>query len=362
MAFTREIMALVAIMLFTSHIDLAQSLDIAYCASINTASTNGNASIYQSNGLCYDFCLDDYAFSVLQDDSCWCSNYVPDKTVQVDSSECNAACPGYPSDLCGADGLWEYIALEKSPSGTTGASTSTQTSTPDPITRTVQNTVTVTPTVHATTSKSSTSVPDTTEETTTEKTTTAQHTSTTTPSPSVSVHTVTAGGTVSLQTVTVIPTVTAGADTSATADANSTGMTASHQGLSAGQAAGIAIGVLGAVAIAIAAGVFFFLRRKKRQGQGDIIEDNTGSHRGSSAGMMSTPTTTMASVWDGDNASGGRRNSRFMPHDPRMDPYTTNIYSRFDNKSHESVNTLQDNRDYSRKVLRTTNPDPTDPE
>lgn len=333
MAFTREIMALVAIMLFTSHIDLAQSLDIAYCASINTASTNGNASIYQSNGLCYDFCLDDYAFSVLQDDSCWCSNYVPDKTVQVDSSECNAACPGYPSDLCGADGLWEYIALEKSPSGTTGASTSTQTSTPD-----------------------------TTEETTTEKTTTAQHTSTTTPSPSVSVHTVTAGGTVSLQTVTVIPTVTAGADTSATADANSTGMTASHQGLSAGQAAGIAIGVLGAVAIAIAAGVFFFLRRKKRQGQGDIIEDNTGSHRGSSAGMMSTPTTTMASVWDGDNASGGRRNSRFMPHDPRMDPYTTNIYSRFDNKSHESVNTLQDNRDYSRKVLRTTNPDPTDPE
>lgn len=333
MAFTREIMALVAIVLFTSHIDLAQSLDIAYCASINTASTNGNASIYQSNGLCYDFCLDDYAFSVLQDDSCWCSNYVPDKTVQVDSSECNAACPGYPSDLCGADGLWEYIALEKSPSGTTGASTSTQTSTPD-----------------------------TTEGTTTEKTTTAQHTSTTTPSPSVSVHTVTAGGTVSLQTVTVIPTVTAGADTSATADANSTGMTASHQGLSAGQAAGIAIGVLGAVAIAIAAGVFFFLRRKKRQGQGDIIEDNTGSHRGSSAGMMGTPTTTMASVWDGDNASGGRRNSRFMPHDPRMDPYTTNIYSRFDNKSHESVNTLQDNRDYSRKVLRTTNPDPTDPE
>lgn len=89
-----------------------------------------DASIYQSNGLCYDFCLDDYAFSVLQDDSCWCSNYVPDKTVQVDSSECNAACPGYPSDLCGADGLWEYIALEKSPSGTTGASTSTQTSTP----------------------------------------------------------------------------------------------------------------------------------------------------------------------------------------------------------------------------------------
>ncbi|KAI1767631.1 hypothetical protein GGR53DRAFT_480954 [Hypoxylon sp. FL1150] len=362
MVFSREIVALAAIVLFTSNIDLAQSLDIAYCASINTASTSANASIYQSNGLCYDFCIDDYAFSVLQDDSCWCSDYVPDKTTQVDSDKCDTECPGYPSDSCGGDSLWEYISLTKSPSGTTGASTSTQTSTPDPITTTVQNTVTVTPTVHETTSESSTSVPDTTDGTTTTSATKqTSTTTTTTPSPSVSVHTVTAGGTVSLQTVTVIPTFTDGAETSATSDANSTGMTASHQGLSAGQAAGIAIGVIGAVVIAITAGVFFFLRHKK-QGQGDIIEDNSGSHRGSSAGMMSTPTTAMASVWDGDNASGGRRNSRYMPHDPRMDPYTTNIYNRFDNKSHESINTLQDNRDYSRKVLRTTNPDPTDPE
>ncbi|XXG98765.1 THO2 plays a role in transcriptional elongation [Hypoxylon texense] len=331
MAFTNGIVALAAIFLFTSNIELVQSLDMTYCASINTASTNANASIYQSDGLCHDFCLSEYAFSVLQDDSCWCSNYVPDKTTQVDTDECNISCHGFPSDTCGGDGLWGYIALDKEPVGTSGASTSTKTSSPD----------------------------------ITDKTTTAtSHTSTTTPtpSPSVSVHTVTAGGTVSLQTVTVIPTVTAGVETSATSDANTTGMTASHQGLSTGQAVGVAIGVLGAVAIAIAAGVFFFLRRRRRQGQGDIIEDPSGSHRGSSAGMMSTPTTTMASVWDGENTATGRRNSRFMPHDPRMDPYTTNIYSRFDNKSHESVNTLQDNHDYSRKVLRTTNPDPTDPE
>lgn len=329
MAFTNGIVALVAIFLFTSNIKLAQSLDMAYCANINTASTNGNSSIYQSDGLCHDFCLSDYAFSILQDDSCWCSNYVPDKTTQVDTDECDISCHGFPSDTCGGDGLWGYIALDKEPVGTSGASTSTKISSPD---------------------------------TTDKTTTTTRHTSTSTTSPSVSVHTVTAGGTVSLQTVTVIPTVTSGVETSASSDANSTGMTASHQGLSTGQAVGVAIGVLGAVAIAIAAGVLFFFRRRRRQGQGDIIEDTSGSHRGSSAGMMSTPTTAMASVWDGDNTSTGRRNSRFMPHDPRMDPYTTNIYSRFDNKSHESINTLQDNRDYSRKVLRTTNPDPTDPE
>ncbi|KAI1776529.1 hypothetical protein F4818DRAFT_439928 [Hypoxylon cercidicola] len=363
MAFTNRIMALAAIFLFVSNIELAQSLDMTYCASINTGSTPGNSSIYQSDGLCHDFCLSEYAFSVIQDDSCWCSNYVPDESTQVDPDECNKSCSGFPSDTCGGDGLWGYIGLVKEPAGTTGGSTSSPTSTPDPITRTVQNTVTVTPTVHATTSTStSTSVPD---KDTTDRTTTTAHTTSTTPtptpSPSESVHTVTAGGTVSLQTITVIPTVTAGPETGASSDANSTGMTASHQGLSPGQAAGVAIGVLGAVAIAVAIVVFFLMRRRRR-GQSNAIDDPSGSHRGSSAGMMSTPTTTMASVWDGDNTSAGRRNSRFMPHDPRMDPYTTNIYSRFDNKSHESINTLQDNRDYSRKVLRTTNPDPTDPE
>ncbi|KAI0172072.1 hypothetical protein GGR52DRAFT_573215 [Hypoxylon sp. FL1284] len=304
-------------LLFASNIELALSNDIAYCASINTASTNANSSIYQSNGLCTGFCSSDYAFSVLQDDSCWCTNYIPDKTTQVGADKCDTDCHGYPSDKCGGNGLWEYIALDMEPSGTLGGSSS---KTPAP------------------------ESPD--------------QSPTATPSPSTQVHTVTAGGTVSLQTVTVIPTVPAGADAAASADA---GMTSSHQGLSTGQAVGVAIGVLGAVAIAIAAGVFFYFRRR-RQAQAGMMENADGSRRGSSADMMSTPTTAMASVWDGDNTSTGRRNSRFMPHDPRMDPYTTNIYSRFENKSHESINTLQDNHDYSRKVLRTTNPDPVDAE
>ncbi|KAI1399937.1 hypothetical protein F4819DRAFT_488063 [Hypoxylon fuscum] len=328
MASTNRILALVGITALLVNLGLSQSVPIAYCASINTASTSGNESIYQSDGLCHDFCIDDYAYAIVQDSQCWCSNDTPDKSVQVDTNNCNEQCPGYPGDLCGADGLWGYMSLDKEPTGTKGGSTST----------------------------TKTSSPDT---TTAEKTT--AHTTTATPTPSVSVHTVTAGGTVSLQTVTVAPTSTTAAITGATSDANSTGMTTSHQGLSTGSAVGIAVGVLGAVAIAIGAGVFLWLRRKRRA-QGDTIVESPGSHRGSSAGMMSTPTTAMASVWDGDNTSSGRRNSRFMAHDPRMDPYAANIYSRFDNKSHESINTLQDNHDYSRKVLRTTNPDPVDAE
>lgn len=310
-------MALLGLLAFTANINLATGLDMAYCASINTASTNANSSTFQSDGLCHDFCVDSFAYAVVQDSDCWCSNYTPDDSTTEDTTKCSSSCPGYPSDTCGGDGLYGYMSLSKEPSGTKGSGSSTSTPTQD-------------------SSDSSTATATT---------------------PTVSVHTVTAGGTVSLQTVTVAPTSTTGAST---AD-DSSGTSTSQHGLSTGAAVGVAIGVLGVVAIAVALGVFLWLRRKRRA-QGDNLTDSPGSHRGSSAGMMSTPTTAMASVWDGDNASSGRRNSRYMPHDPRMDPYAANIYSRFENKSHESINTLQDNHDYSRKVLRTTNPDPVDAE
>ncbi|KAI1386331.1 uncharacterized protein F4822DRAFT_312693 [Hypoxylon trugodes] len=336
MVFTDRLTALMGLIALFNHIDLVQSLDMAYCASINTASTSGNSSIYQSDGLCHDFCSANFAFSVLKDNECWCTDYTPDKSAQVDTSKCSEECPGYTSDTCGGDGLWGYIALDREPSGTKGSGSSSSTETSSP---TVHNTVTVTPS-QTVSSSSTTAVPD--------------NTDSSTATPTVSVHTVTAGGTVSLQTVTVVPTAGSGESSGANA-----GVSSSQHGLSTGAAVGVAIGVFAAVAVALGAGLFFWLRRR-RQGQGDAIADSPGSHRGSSAGMMSTPTTAMASVWDGDNTSTGRRNSRFMPHDPRMDPYAANIYSRFENKSHESINTLQDNHDYSRKVLRTTNPDPPD--
>ncbi|KAI2469364.1 hypothetical protein F4781DRAFT_394530 [Annulohypoxylon bovei var. microspora] len=349
-------MAFLGLLAFIGNIRLAASLDMAYCASINTASTNANSSIYQSDGLCYNFCVDSYAYAVVQDSDCWCSNYTPEESTTVDTTKCSQDCPGFPSDTCGGDGLYGYISLSKDATGTKGSgssSSSSSTTTQDPVTETVHNTVTVTPTASSS-SSSSLTVPST---TTVSKS--SGSTATTATTPTVSVHTVTAGGTVSLQTVTVAPTSTTGADISSASD--TAGASTSQHGLSTGAAVGVAIGVLGIVAIAIAVGVFLWLRRRRR-GQGDDMTDSPGSHRGSSAGMMSTPTTAMASVWDGDNTSSGRRNSRYMPHDPRMDPYAANIYSRFENKSHESINTLQDNHDYSRKVLRTTNPDPADAE
>ncbi|KAI0022722.1 hypothetical protein F4780DRAFT_788318 [Xylariomycetidae sp. FL0641] len=321
----------VALTFLATWVRLVSALEMAYCASINTASDSGTSDNFQSDGLCRGQCQDSYAFAVLQDDICWCSNFVPDESTQVDTSKCDTSCPGFPDDTCGGDGLFGYILLNQSPSGTIGGSTSSSTTAPD--------------------------TPTDTKPANSPVSTTGGGKQTTAPaSPSVSIATVTAGGLTSLQTITVLPTA-ATAPTSGSSDAGDDDSKSNH--LSTGAAVGTAIGVLGGVVILGGVAGFLWLRRKRQQ-QAEELADGPGSHRGSSTGVLGTPTTAMASMFDGENGSMGRRSSRLMPHDPRMDPYTSNIYARFENKSRESINTLQDNHDYSRKVLRTTNPDPPD--
>ncbi|KAI0132564.1 hypothetical protein BJ170DRAFT_592516 [Xylariales sp. AK1849] len=356
------LVVLLAMLSFTSTA-MAASISMDFCASINTASTSANASIYQSDGLCHDFCEDSFAFAIVQDSNCWCSDYTPDLSIQVSTSECNKQCPGFPTDTCGGNSLFGYMALGKSALGTKGGATTTTTTTPTTAqgitTETVQNTVTVSPTSSATSLKMATTTTDPASPSETETAATTVATSSplvAAPAPATTfVSTVTQGGSVSLQTVTIMPTTSA--VSSSTADSSTTSVGTGQKGLSTGGAVGIAVGVLGCVVIAGAVGVFLWLRRKKRNQEQTTLE-HQNSFRGSSAGMMSTPGTEMASVWDGEGQSMGRRNSRLMPHDPRMDPFAQNIYGRFDNKSHESFNTLRDDQDYSRRVLRTTNPDP----
>ncbi|ETS82768.1 hypothetical protein PFICI_04644 [Pestalotiopsis fici W106-1] len=312
----RQCRPLMAALGFLSLVSLVSAVDMTYCASLNTADGSANSSTYQSDGLCTEFCSG-YAFAVLQYKDCWCSNYVPASSDQVDTSECDTDCPGYPSDTCGGDGLYGYIGLSSNPSGTKGGDSTT---------------------AAATTTQAST------DSTTTEPTTTAAGESS-----STLISTITQGG--SVMTVTVMPTGGASASSS-TAEVST-----SQKGLSTGAAVGTAVGVLGFVGIILAAGFFFWFRRKRREQEEGSMLQHQNSFRGSSAGIMSTPRTEMASVWNDEAQSVGRRSSRLMPHDPRMDPYAANIYGRFDNKSRESINTLRDDQDYSRRVLRTTNPD-----
>ncbi|KAK7956167.1 er membrane protein [Apiospora aurea] len=352
MASTQPTGSLLTLVTLLALVNMAMgaSIPMTYCASINTASDSATSSIYQSDGLCRDQCTQaGTAFAIIQDKNCWCSDIQPARDVQVSTTKCNKKCSGYPDDTCGGDGLWGYMMLGKDPSGTQGANKPSP-----PQTTTAQNTVTLSPTTHdapapvftTVTTKQAPSAdpsPDPKTEEPLPK-----------PSPSMLVSTVTKDGSVSVATVTVYPPpVSTSANTKETPEVDP----GSSKGLSTGAAVGVAVGVIGFFVITGAIAAFFLLRRKRRA-QNQALLDRQNSVRGSSAGMMSTPRTEMASTWDGDSMN--RRNSRLMPHDPRMDPYATNIYGRFDNKSHESINTLRDDRDYSRRVLRTTNPDPTD--
>lgn len=127
-----------------------------------------------------------------------------------------------------------------------------------------------------------------------------------------------------------------------------------------GQVVGIVVGVIVAV-IAVAAGLLFFFLRRRRQQSEQQAYQNDPSIRGSSSGMMgSQPAMAMMGGSPGSQNSGSHRNSTLNV-DPRMDPFKQGLYVR--SGSRESINSLRDDHDYSRriqhpKVLRATNPDP----
>lgn len=76
--------------------------------------------------------------------------------------------------------------------------------------------------------------------------------------------------------------------------------------------------------------------------------------------MLNTDGRQVVESYEQD-APGSRR-SRLIPVDPRLNPLAP-LYQRGENKSRESVNTINDHQDYSRRVhqqgpiLRAVNPD-----
>ncbi|PNP43048.1 hypothetical protein TGAMA5MH_04981 [Trichoderma gamsii] len=297
---------------------LVSAIEVNVCASFNTAQTPLNVSIYQTNGLCGGFCTrKNYAFSITQQNSCWCSNYYPDQASVVDTKKCNVPCPAWQPEDCGGPGLFGYILLnEVAPSGTSTAPASSTTA------------------QSSSTSSSSSS-----------------SSASTTPPPSSAASS--GGQSSSGSSSSGLPLQTA----DPSGDQTGTTSKKSKSGISSGAIAGIVVGVVGGVAL-IAAALFFFLRRR-RQNQDEYRDDP--SVRGSSSGMVGSVLPEM-SVNNGSPASPvsvANRNSTIQI-DPRMDPFKQGLYIR---GSHESLNTLRDDHDYSRRiqrppVLRATNPDP----
>jgi len=170
---------------------------------------------------------------------------------------------------------------------------------------------------------------------------------------------------------------------SPTAPANSqTGISqkSSGGGLGTGGAVGLTIGLVAVIAIVTALLWLYFRRRRKQEAE----EFNNASRRGSTAGLGGLggpiPSRTMSEnsryvlgtdgrqvveTWEPGDGPGSRR-SRLMPVDPRLDPFAPVYQRNGDNKSRESMNTIRDDHDYSRRVvhqgpiLRATNPDHAD--
>ena len=173
-----------------------------------------------------------------------------------------------------------------------------------------------------------------------------------------------------VHTITVMPTATGSSQNEITGKSSS-------GGLGTGGAVGLTIGLVALIAI-ISGIVWFCLRRKRQQ---DTEQYNNVSRRGSTAGLGALggpiPSRTMSEnsryvlgtdgrqvveTWEPGDGPGSRR-SRLMPVDPRLDPFAPVYQRNGENKSRESVNTIRDDHDYSRRVvhqgpiLRATNPD-----
>lgn len=190
---------------------------------------------------------------------------------------------------------------------------------------------------------------------TTSSSSSSSDSSTEPPSVVTSVKTVTSDGQVVYQTITSTAAASAGNGSKA---------------LSGGAIAGIVIGIL-AVLVAFVAGALFYRRRMRSrefQEEAPLAGGMDASHRrGSSVGIMSKAGTISSSGYGmpmEEDVYGSPRRMSMKPMDPRLDPKQT--FGLYRAASHDSINTLRDDQDYSRRVhqpgrvLRVTNMGPTD--
>lgn len=354
MFFTRH-SALGMLALVASAPGSVRALDPNICATVNTATMQKYSSNLMSNGLCHDHCFGQYAFSITKGYDCWCSDFSPAQAETVQLSDCNFPCYGYPEEPCGGDdGSYSYVRLQNvAISGTKGSSQETQTSSQPP-----QSSQTDNP---EPTSEPPSSTSESVSESETESSTTESSTSTTSAPTSTAVRTVTADGTI--KTVFIGPTDAPQDGDTDRADGEivNNGNGGGGGGVSKGALAGIIVGVaLGVIAI-VGVGLWFFFKRRQNQQQQDDYQEDP-SIRGSSSGMMASgqrPEMSISGGSPGSPNTSSNRNSALMI-DPRMDPFKQGLYVR--SNSHESINTLRDDHDYSRRIqqrtLRAMNPDP----
>ena len=105
-------------------IPCASSLSLTYCSSQNLGS-DSTSDQYMSNGYCQDYCRKQgYAVAILSRFDCFCSNDVP--ADQIDLSDCDTSCPGYPDEKCGDEDHFGYLVFGEVDATVGGESSSTK--------------------------------------------------------------------------------------------------------------------------------------------------------------------------------------------------------------------------------------------
>lgn len=72
------------------------------CYSASAPLQNQGSYLYQTTGYCQPLCVNQSlpVMALTGGDTCYCGSELPTATAKVDSSNCNSACVGYPSDTC----------------------------------------------------------------------------------------------------------------------------------------------------------------------------------------------------------------------------------------------------------------------
>ncbi|KXJ87858.1 hypothetical protein Micbo1qcDRAFT_207621 [Microdochium bolleyi] len=90
------------------------------------AETSG-PSIYLAHGLCTEMCRQqhpDARVAAIKGGACLCGADFPPERDQVPATECDTACPGFPSEMCGGADAYTVFGIGR------GASSSSQSATP----------------------------------------------------------------------------------------------------------------------------------------------------------------------------------------------------------------------------------------
>ncbi|KMU83359.1 YlTSR1 [Coccidioides immitis H538.4] len=282
-----------------------KGIELLYCSPLNTGSDFDTViSDFQSNGRCRETCIGKYSFAILQGKSCWCSDAVPGDITDV--SDCSDSCPGYPKDKCGSvrKRLYGYIQLDKRPTTTIAGSTTSLTGTPSLSSSSSLS------------SPSSTSFAD-------QVTVTVTLTQTGSP---------TTFFTSTKSSLTTNPT---------------SSETSSVSNLNGGQIAGIVIGSLAGFGIIIAL-IFLIVRAHRRR-------ERQRSQRNELFNPFHEPAVPTPVFRPHLTTEKPPAQSFLRVPNSRDTRLKNGIYP---NGSRRSNVSLQDHQDYSRPVLRLTNPDP----